>query len=136
MTAKSGAGSGFGLDRIGQIHVPVRELDEAIAFYRDALGIPFLFQAPPGMAFFRCGDTTLMLGAPESEGQLHPSSILYFTVEDIDGAHGILEERGVEFLAAPHEVHRAEDHELWMAFFRDPSGNTHALMGRKARSAD
>lgn len=126
----------FGLSHIGQIHVPVRELDEAIAFYRDALGIPFLFQAPPGMAFFRCEETTLMLGVPESEEHDHPSSILYFTVEEIDGAYEVLLERGVDFLAAPHAVHRAEDYELWMAFFRDPSHNTHALMGRKPLSGD
>lgn len=131
MTADDDGREGFGLFRIGQIHVPVRDLEEAVAFYRDVLGIPFLFRAPPGMAFFRCGEVTLMLGLPESEEDDHPSSILYFAVEDIEATHGVLRERGVEFLAEPHAVHRAEDHEIWMAFFRDPSDNTHALMGRK-----
>lgn len=127
------ADRGIGLTRIGQIHLPVRDLEEGEGFYRDVLGIPFLFRAPPGMAFFRCGDVTLMLGVPEAEhGDGPVASILYFEVEDIEAAHDILEGRGVEFPTPPHAVHRAEDDELWMAFFRDPSGNTHALMQRKA----
>ena len=121
----------FGLSKIGQIHLPVTDLEQAVEFYRDVLAIPFLFRAPPGMAFFRCGDVTLMLGEPEGEEGAPVASILYFSVADVLAAHASLEQRGVEFLSSPHAVHRAEDHELWMAFFRDPSGNTHGLMGRK-----
>lgn len=126
--------SRFGLTRIGQIQVPVRDLERATAFYRQVLGIEFLFRAPPGMAFFRCGEVTLLLGEAESAEQEHPSSILYFVVDDIEAAHGTLEERGVEFRGAPHLVHRAEDHELWMAFFRDSEENTMALMARRTTS--
>lgn len=121
----------FGLSRIGQIHVPVRDLERATAFYRDVLGIEFLFRAPPGMAFFRCGDLTLLLGEAEPPAQHHPASILYFLVEDIEAAHRALEEREVQFRGAPHLVHSAEDHELWMAFFRDSEENTMALMARR-----
>lgn len=125
------AGSGeFGLSRVGQIHIPVRDLEEAVTFYRETLGIPFLFQAPPGMAFFGCGEVTLLLGVPEERDVGAGSSIVYFAVDDVEAAHRILADRGVEFISHPHAVHRAEDHELWMAFFRDPSGNTHGIMGR------
>lgn len=131
MIAGAEGDDGFGLSRIGQIHVPVRDLEEAVAFYRDVLGIPFLFQAAPGMAFFRCGEVTLMLGVPEGDESGRGSSILYFAVEDVEAAHRILAGRGAQFISKPHAVHRAEDHELWMAFFRDPSDNTHAIMSRR-----
>lgn len=122
----------FGLTTIGQVQVPVRDLQEAVEFYRDRLRIPLAFEAPPAMAFFRCGDVTLMVGVPEDGGLERTGSIVYFAVEDVAAAHEILAERGVPFVSEPHVVHRAEDHELWMAFFRDPSGNVHALMARKA----
>ena len=71
--------------RIGQIHVNAHDLDRAVAFYRDGLGLPFLFQVP-GMAFFRCGELTLMLGLPVEPEFDHLSSILYFDVADIEEA--------------------------------------------------
>lgn len=120
----------FGLSTIGQIFVRARDLERAVPFYRDTLGMPFLFQVPK-MAFFQCGSTTLMLGVPETAEFDHPGSILYYLVPDIEAAHATLQQRGVAFLIAPHLVHRASDHELWMASFRDPDGNTLALMSRK-----
>jgi len=119
----------FGLDRIGQIHVTAHDLDRAVAFYRDRLGMRLLFQVP-SMAFFQCGDLTVMLGLPEPELD-HPASIIYYTVSDLDTAYETLRERGVPFLREPALTHRAQDHELWMAFFTDSEGNTAALMARK-----
>lgn len=116
------------LDRIGQIAVTVHDLERAVAFYRDTLGMSFLFQAPPKMAFFDCGGIRLMLGVPEEAEFDHPSSILYYKVDDIQGTHRTLRERGVEFRGEPHLIARMPDHELWMAFFRDSEGNTMALM--------
>ena len=121
------------LDRLGQIAVPVRDLERAVAFYRDALGAPFLFSAPPGLAFFRLGDLSLMLSTPEGGAELGGPSptVLYFQVEDVQAAHAALLERGVSFIDEPHVVHRAPDFELWMAFFRDPDENMLAVMARK-----
>lgn len=116
------------LSRIGQIAVNVHDLDRAVAFYRDALGMTFLFQAPPKMAFFDCGGIRLMLGVPEEAEFDHPSSILYFKVDDIQGTYQVFKDRGVEFRGEPHLIARMPDHELWMAFFRDSEGNTLALM--------
>ena len=100
-----------GLRTIGQIHVSVTDVDRAVAFYRDVLGVPFLFrvQGQP-MAFFDCDGVRLYLGVPESEAY-RARGMIYFEVDDVDEAYTALEERGVEFLDAPHVVHRTEDAE-------------------------
>ena len=116
------------LTQVGQIAIPIYDLDRAVAFYRDALGLPLLFQVPPKMAFFDCGGVRLMLSLPEDPEFDHPASILYYKVDDIHAAHATLSGRGVEFRGEPHLIAKMPDHELWMAFFRDPEGNTGALM--------
>jgi predicted enzyme related to lactoylglutathione lyase len=120
----------IGLDRIGQIAVTAHDLERAVAFYRDRLGMRLLFQVPK-MAFFQCGEITVMLALPDAPAFDHPASIVYYTVDDIDAAHRALTDRGVAFVRAPALTHRAQDHELWMAFFTDSEGNTAALMARK-----
>jgi len=124
----------FGLSSIGQIFVRARDLERAVRFYRDTLGMPFLFQAPPQMAFFQCGPTTVMVGVPESPEFDHPASTIYYLVPDIDAAHATLRGRAVDFVSEPHLVHRAADYELWLADFRDSEGNVLALMARKSRA--
>lgn len=118
----------FGLEQIGQIAVPVSDIDRAIAFYRDALGMRFLFQAPPGLGFFDCGGVRLMLDAPAKSQSKNYSSIIYYRVGDLQTAYDTLSERGVRFDTAPEVVARLPDHDLWMAFFRDPDENLLALM--------
>jgi methylmalonyl-CoA/ethylmalonyl-CoA epimerase len=116
----------FGLSTIGQIAIPVNELDRAIAFYRDALGMRFLFQAPPGLAFFDCAGVRLMLD--KAAAGKPGSTIIYFRVPDIRAAHAALRKRGVAFQDEPHLIHKDVDYELWMAFFKDKDGNTLAIM--------
>lgn len=116
----------FAITGIGQIAVPVRELERAVAFYRDALGLPLLFQVPK-MAFFDCGGVRLMLSTPEGDEFDHPASIIYYRVQDIHGAHQALNGRGVHFETEPHPVAELEDNEIWMAFCRDTEGNLLAL---------
>lgn len=118
------------LSRIGQIAVNARDLDRAVAFYRDSLGIPLLFQVPK-MAFFDCAGVRLMLGVAEEPEFDHPSSLLYFSVEDIAATHGALAGRGVSFRGEPHLVAKLPDREIWMAFFDDSEGNVLALMSEK-----
>ncbi len=123
----------FGIQTLGQVFVPVLELERALAFYRDTLGIRFLFEAPPRMAFFDLDGIRLMIG--ESEGsESHGASILYYKVPDIAGAHETLVERGVAFDVEPHFVHDMGDHELWLAFFKDSEENQLALMCEVAKS--
>ena len=120
-----------GLNEIGQIALTISDLDKAVAFYRDRLGLKHLFSAPPGLAFFACGSVRLMLSRPEKPGDGGAGAVLYFKVADIDLAHRALAGRGVSFEAEPHLVARMPDHELWMAFFRDPDRNLLALMCEK-----
>src|SRR5947209_20164570 len=108
----------FGLSAIGQIFIRARDLDRAVRFYRGTLGMPFLFQAPPQMAFFQCGATTVMLGVPEAPELDHPASLVYYLVPDIAAAHTTLSGRSVEFISEPHLVHRAADYELWLEIGR------------------
>jgi methylmalonyl-CoA/ethylmalonyl-CoA epimerase len=122
----------FGLGAIGQIAVVVKDVEGATAFYRDALGMRFLFSAP-GLSFFDSGGVRLMLSRAESAEFDHPGSVLYFRVDDVPAAHAALAARGVEFLDEPHVVHRAAEYDLWMCFFRDPSGNPLAVMAEKPR---
>ena len=117
----------FQLSEIGQIAVPVNDLDRALKFYRDALGLRFLFQAPPGLAFFDCAGVRLMLDKAADDGQRR-SSILYFRVPNIREAYQTLRGRGVRFQDEPHLIHKDVDYELWMAFFQDPEQNNLAIM--------
>lgn len=119
------------LDALGQIALTVTDVDRSTTFYRDTLGVPFLF-AFPGLAFFRLGTVRLMLSRPEGTDPRPMASPLYFTVRDIAGTHAALTAGGVEFVDAPHVVHRDATMELWMAFFRDPDGNLLALMEEKS----
>ena len=117
-----------GLSRLGQVSIRARDLARAVGFYRDVLGLPFLFQAPPQLAFFDCGGVRLMLDVPQDPAFDHPGSVLYFAVEDIGETHRRLRERGVAFRQDPHLIARLADREVWMAFFEDTEGNTLALM--------
>jgi predicted enzyme related to lactoylglutathione lyase len=116
----------FGLNQLGQIAVTARDVDRATAFYRDTLGLTFLFRAGD-LSFFDCGGVRLMLSVPESGEFDHPSSIFYFRVADLDATYAALSKRGVTFTHAPSVVATMPDHTLWMAFFTDSEGNTLAL---------
>lgn len=121
------APSPFGLSDIGQIAIVVKDVDRATAYYRDVLGLKFLFAAPR-LAFFQAGSVRLMLSPPEQEEFDHPASILYFTVARIDEAVKALAGRGVKFRDEPHIVHRTDAMELWMSHFHDCEQNTFVLM--------
>jgi methylmalonyl-CoA/ethylmalonyl-CoA epimerase len=120
---------GVRLGRIGQIAMTMRDLPAAVRFYRDTLGLPLLFEAPPGLAFFDCAGQRLMLAAPEGGGEApRGHSVLYFAVPDVRAAHQALLARGVAFVDEPHLVAKLSDREVWMTFLRDPEENLLALM--------
>jgi methylmalonyl-CoA/ethylmalonyl-CoA epimerase len=115
------------IESIGQVAIRARDLPAAVAFYRDVLGLEFLFEAGT-LAFLMCGDVRLMLAVPENDTVDHESSTVYFRVPDIQAAYAELSERGVSFADEPHLIAKLPDHELWMVFFRDPDGNLMGLM--------
>jgi methylmalonyl-CoA/ethylmalonyl-CoA epimerase len=131
MTNMKTDASDIALNEIGQIALTITDLDSAVSFYRDTLGLKHLFSAPPGLAFFAAGNLRLMLSRPEKPDSEKFSSVLYFKVAEIEKVHEVLVSRGVKFEAAPHRVAKMPDHELWMAFFRDPDRNLLALMCEK-----
>jgi methylmalonyl-CoA/ethylmalonyl-CoA epimerase len=119
--------SALGLAKIGQIAIPVTDIDRAVAFYRDVLGMKFLFQAPPGLGFFDCGGVRLMLDLP-AKAEAGRGGVIYYKVDDLQAAFETLSARGATVVAKPHLIAKMPDHELWMAFFRDPDKNAFALM--------
>jgi methylmalonyl-CoA/ethylmalonyl-CoA epimerase len=116
------------LSRIRQIAINAKDVKRATAFYRDVLGLQFLFEAPPNLAFFDCGGVRLMLTAPTGTEFDNASSFLYFLVEDIQAAQDTLTERGAQFFEKPHVIARMPDHDLWLTAFRDSEGNAMGLM--------
>lgn len=118
----------FALSRIGQIALGAQDLERAIRFYRDALGLPLLFRAPPGMAFFDCGGVRLLLGGPEAGAHPGTGGVLYYFVDDIRAAAAALQARGVAFDREPTRIATLADREVWLAEFKDSEGNPAALM--------
>ena len=119
---------------IGQISIHIEDLDRAVRFYHETLGLPLLFRIP-GAAFLDCGGIRLYLAAAEKPEFDHPASIIYYRVADIRAAHESLGARGVTFEGDPHLIARMPDHELWMAFLRDTEGNLLALMSEVREGA-
>lgn len=116
------------IQSVGQIAIRTNDLDASIAFYRDVLGLPFLFRAPPGLAFFQCGEVRLMINTPENREHDHPASIVYYRVEDIRAAYADLKDKDAPLVDEPHMIARLPDREVWMFFLKDPAGNTLGIM--------
>jgi methylmalonyl-CoA/ethylmalonyl-CoA epimerase len=114
------------IEKVSQIGIRVCDLDRAVAFYRDVLGLTFLFRVPQ-MAFFDCGGVRLLLSIPDDPEYDHASSIIYFAVADIRESFAHLRARQATIVSDPALIATMADHELWMAFFRDPDRNVLAL---------
>jgi methylmalonyl-CoA/ethylmalonyl-CoA epimerase len=120
------------LVRIAQVALTVRDIEQGIVFYRDALGLTFLFRTPT-MAFFDCGGTRILIGTENATAQA--GAFLYFAVDDITAAHKELVDAGVSFDEPPHMVAKLPDREVWLAVFRDPAGTIHHLMSEPSTQA-
>ncbi len=119
---------------VRQIALTVSSVETSVAFYRDAVGLTFLFSAGPNLAFLDIGGVRLMLAGPEGDFRPGASSVIYFKVADILAAHAEMSARGVSFGSDPHFIAAMPDHDLWLAEFRDPDGNHMALMCERPRA--
>jgi predicted enzyme related to lactoylglutathione lyase len=126
--------SGFCLSAIEQIAINAQDLERAVSFYRDQLGLRHLFTVPPNLAFFDCDGIRLMLSLPAKPEFDHASSIIYFNVADIQAAYATLSERGVKFEEGPTFVADMGTYNLWLASFRDSENNLLALMSHVAKT--
>jgi predicted enzyme related to lactoylglutathione lyase len=116
---------------IGQIAITVSDVGKALEFYRDALGLAFLFSPTAQLAFLSAGDVRIMLTTPQGAGAPGANSILYFKTSNIEDAHAAIVDRGVTNEREPQLAAKMPDHELWLAFVRDPDGNLVGLMEEK-----
>ena len=113
------------LSQIGQIGRPVSDVDRSEAFYEKVVGLKKLFRFGD-LTFFDCAGVRLLL--EKDHGDIQPSGVIYFRCADIALAVAELEKRGAVFTSKPHLIAKMDDHDLWMAFFKDPDGHTLALM--------
>lgn len=113
---------------IGQIAIVVSDVAKATTFYRDVLGLKFLFGAGPNLAFLQAGTIRIMLSTPQGHGEAGKNSILYFKVDDIATVHAAVVARGAKNERAPALTAKMPDHDLWIGFVRDPDDNLVGLM--------
>lgn len=116
------------LSEIAQIALTVRDVAVSLPFYRDVLGLEFLFSPSPTLAFLRAGDIRIMLSTPQGPGTVGGNSLLYFRVADIDDVYRAIVARGAAAERPPQLAAQMPDHALWIGFVRDPDGNLVGLM--------
>ena len=121
------------LNQLGQVSLTVDDVDVAEQFYAEVLGLRKLYRFGD-LVFFECAGVRLFITKPEAEDFSPASSVLYFLTPDINSSVQEMAARGVSFINEPHVVAQMEDHDLWMAFFTDPAGNTLALMHEAPKS--
>lgn len=115
---------------IVQIAVPISDLERAKRFYGETLGLPHLFDAPPSLAFYRCGETRLMLSPPSSD-EVAKGSILYYSVASARAAEADLAAAGGEIVEGAHCLARVGGKDVWLAVARDSEGNLLGLMSEE-----
>jgi predicted enzyme related to lactoylglutathione lyase len=125
----------YTLGPIGQVAITVADVSKATTFYRDVLGLKFLFSPGPNLAFFAADTVRLMLTTPEGAGGVGKNSVLYFKVADLKATHAALLERGATDEHGPQFVASLPDHDLWLAFIRDMDSNLVGLMEEKRKNS-
>ncbi|WP_337880297.1 VOC family protein [Rheinheimera sp.] len=116
---------------LGQLAITVSEVSTALSFYRDLLGLDFLFAPNDNLAFLQCGATRLMLSTPQGAGEVGKNSIPYFTVTSLEHVYQTAVDKGATAFREPQLAAQMPDHELWIGFLKDPDGNLVGLMEEK-----
>lgn len=119
------------VSEIGQIAITASDVGKLLPFYRDILGLKFLFSPSPDLAFLSAGPLRIMISTPQGAGSIGANSILYFKVQDIETAHAAIVDAGAIDERTPQLAASMPDHELWIGFVRDPDGNLVGLMEEK-----
>jgi catechol 2,3-dioxygenase-like lactoylglutathione lyase family enzyme len=117
--------------RVGQVGVVTAEPAKLIAFYRDVMGLPLLFEAG-GMSFLQAGATSVMVGA--APAPVARDVIWYFEPQDWGAAEAALEARGVAFGREAQVVQRDGAREHVLRPFHDPEGRPLYLLGWRAQA--
>jgi len=120
------------ISSVGQIAIAVTDIEQSVSFYKDILGLNLLFESPPNLAFFMCGDVRIMLTTLQGEDRDHHTSVIYYKVKDLDLAVKELKSKGVIFIREPQLTAKMPDHELWQGFIRDPDENLIGIMAELA----
>ena len=116
------------IQSLGQVSIASSNVERSVTFYRDVLGLSFLFQAGPNLAFLMAGSTRILIGGPEGDGADASHPVLYYKVGDLPAKHAELKHRGANMVDEPHMIANMGDHELWMFFVRDPDHHLVGLM--------
>jgi catechol 2,3-dioxygenase-like lactoylglutathione lyase family enzyme len=117
-----------GVSGLAQVALSVRNLEASVAFYRDVLGLAFLFSAPPSLAFLQCGPTRVMLNGDPQAKPPAGGPILYYAVGDIQTAFAAITAKGAPAREAPKAVAKVGGREVWLGFTEDPDGHPVGLM--------
>ena len=116
---------------LGQLAITVKDVQLSLPFYTEILGLEFLFAPTEQLAFVQCGDTRLMLSAPQGAGEVSKNSIPYFKTTEIEQFYATALEHGALGERAPQLAAQMPDHQLWIGFLKDPDGNLIGLMEEK-----
>jgi predicted enzyme related to lactoylglutathione lyase len=117
-----------GVTGLAQVALSVKDLEAAVAFYRDVLGLAFLFSAPPSLAFLQCGTTRVMLNGDPNAPAAAGGPILYYAVSDILAAFDAITAKGAPVKEAPKAIARVGSRDVWLGFTEDPDGHAVGLM--------
>jgi catechol 2,3-dioxygenase-like lactoylglutathione lyase family enzyme len=101
----------------------VADMDKAVAFFRDRLGLDLRFESPHWTEF-STGETTLALHLASDSHPAGTTSV-GFGVEEIDVFYAEALEAGVEFTAPPTEAFGAR-----IARFKDTDGAECGVSGK------
>jgi len=121
----------YNLAEIGQIAITVSDVAVALPFYRDVLGLAFIFSPSPNLAFLGAGSIRIMLSTPQGTGVVGSNSTLYFKVNNLIETYAAIISRGAVIEREPQLAARLPDHELWIGFIRDTDGNLIGIMEEK-----
>jgi predicted enzyme related to lactoylglutathione lyase len=116
---------------LGQLAITVKDVQLALPFYTQVLGLQFLFAPTEQLAFVQCGDTRLMLSTPQGAGESGKNSIPYFKTSAIEQFYAMALAQGAHGERAPALAAQMPDHQLWIGFLKDPDGNLIGLMEEK-----